>query len=297
MILFGLFCIDKRLIFIGKGTRKSAAPPLAARIPGEDIRVILKEIPLEQIDVSEFNARKDLIVGQEDSALQDLARSIENQGLLNPITVYQKPDGRYAVLSGQRRMLACRHLGWATITAILRYTSDEIETTALSLVENVHRADMNPRDKARAFRILLDRLGDVQIVSRETGISAATIRKYLHLNELAPELQEKLAEGETRSTDALVKLSQKFEEPETQIAVWDRIEGLPQNAQIAFIKQIEPGLDNLEELTERAAEGEAVCAVAEKHCPFDCPAIPAPLKAQIAEMIEAYHRLHSKVTV
>ena len=63
------------------------------------------------------------------------------------------------------------------------------DATAISLVENVHRADMNPRDKALAFKTLLDNMGDLQSVSRETGVGVQTIRKFIHLLGLATELQ------------------------------------------------------------------------------------------------------------
>ncbi len=85
----------------------------------------LKEITIEDVDISEFNTRKDLMDGQHDSTLENLAKSIEKQGLLNPITVFQKPDGRYAVIAGQRRLLACIKLGLATISALVRDTMVE----------------------------------------------------------------------------------------------------------------------------------------------------------------------------
>ncbi len=249
--------------------------------------MIIKEIPIKEIDVSEFNTRKDFSDVQKDSSLEDLARSIETQGLLSPITVFQKANGRYVVIAGQRRLMACRQLGWATITAILRYGVDEDEARALSLVENVHRADMNPHDKALAFRALLDRLGDVQSVSRETGVRPVTVRKYLRLLELAPELQAKLAAGETKQTEALVRLSQRFEASETQVAVWDKIGGLPQETQIAVLKRIDPDLENLEALVSQAAVKTAN-RPAPRNCPFDCSAIPEPLKKHIAGLIEAF---------
>src|SRR5438128_1688395 len=99
--------------------------------------MVIKEIPLAELEVSPFNSRTSLLQGQNDSSLDDLARSIEKQGLLCPITVFPKTDGCYAVIAGQRRLTACRKLGWASITAIVRYGVDEDDARALSLVENV----------------------------------------------------------------------------------------------------------------------------------------------------------------
>ena len=73
--------------------------------------MIVNEIPIKDIDISEFNTRKNLEDGQFDSSIEDLAQSIKKQGLLQPITVFQKSDGRYSLVAGQRRLLAYQKLG------------------------------------------------------------------------------------------------------------------------------------------------------------------------------------------
>lgn len=112
----------------------------------------VREIRLADIDISEFNTRKDLADGQYDSTIEDLARSIKQQGLLSPITVVSRTGGRFGLVAGQRRYLACQLLEFESIPAIVRDVANDGDAIAISLVENVHRADMNPRDKARAFR-------------------------------------------------------------------------------------------------------------------------------------------------
>jgi ParB family transcriptional regulator, chromosome partitioning protein len=249
--------------------------------------VIIQEIAIRQIEMSEFNVRKNLQDGQYDSTVEDLAKSIERQGLLNPITVLRKADDRYALIAGQRRLSACKRLGWPAIPAIVRDSMSDADATAVSLIENVHRADMNPRDKAVAFNALYERLGDMQAVSRETGISIGTINKYIQLLALAPELQEKLAAGEMRNTDALARLAQKFA-PEEQRQVWGVISGFTQDVQQAIIKRADPGLENLEDLVDQAAEGAFNYRVV-KNCPFDCSAIPDELKRRVAEEIASFN--------
>ncbi len=244
----------------------------------------IREIAIEDIDVSEFNTRKDLADGQQDSNIEDLARSIDRQGLLSPITVFRKPDGTFSLVAGQRRLLACRQLGWAVIPAIVRDEMSAADATAVSLVENVHRADMNPRDKAVAFKALHDKFGSPQAVSKETGVGVATIRKYLRLLDLAPQLQDRLAAGETRNTEALARLAQSVKDPEQQVATWDRIEAFTQDVQEDIIKRLEPDLSNLPELVEQATEGRLGFHIV-RNCPFDCPTIPSPLKEQVAQMI------------
>lgn len=247
----------------------------------------IKEIAISDIEISKFNTRKDLADGQIDSTIEDLARSIEKQGLLSPITVYQNENGKYALIAGQRRLLACKYLGWSVISAIVRDSMSTADATAISLVENVHRADMNPRDKAIAFKTLLDNLGDLPSVSRETGVSVPTIRKYIQLLDLATELQEQLAAGETKNTQALANLAQKVKDPDDQVHVWKQIRGFNQGIQQEIIKQLEPGLSNLKELKEKATEGSFGYKMV-KNCPYDCPTIPDALKEQVAEMIKLY---------
>ncbi len=247
----------------------------------------IKDIAIGDIDLSAFNVRKNLEDGQQDSSIQDLAHSIEKQGLLSPITVFQRPDGRLGLVAGQRRLLACKHLGWTHIAAIVRDTLSEADATAISLVENVHRADMNPTDKARAFKTLLDKFGDVQTVSRETGVGATTIRKYIQLLTLAPELQSRLGAGEVKNTDALARLAQRFEQPEDQLAVWGRIGGFTQDVQREIIKRTDTTLENLDELVSGATEGAFNIRMV-RNCPFDCPTIPDALKNQVARLVEPY---------
>ncbi|MBV8737713.1 MAG: ParB/RepB/Spo0J family partition protein [Alphaproteobacteria bacterium] len=245
-----------------------------------------RDIPITEIDVSEHNTRKNLHDGQHDSTIEDLAKSIERHGLLNPIMVMRRAEGRYEVIAGQRRLLACQQLGWAVIPAIVRDSTTDTDATAISLVENVHRADMNPRDKAVALKALLDQLGDLLAVGRETGISPSTIRKYIQLLDLVPSLQEQLAAGEVKNTEALARLARKFD-TDNQLTVWNAIQGFTQDVQQEIIKQADQSLGNLDDLVDQAAEGAFNYRIV-RNCPFDCSAIPQPLKKEVAHMVETF---------
>jgi len=250
--------------------------------------MMLETIPVERIDLSQFNARKDLQDGQQDSRIEDLARSIERRGLLNPITVFRKPDERYELVAGQRRLLACQHLGWSAIPAVLQEYMEGTDAIATSLVENFHRADMNPNDKIAALTTLLARLGDVHAVSKETALSVPTVRKYVSMQALAPQLRGQLAAGETRSTEALSRLARTFQEPDKQVHIWDRIGGFTQEAQEAVIKELDPDLETLDELVNQVLEGRLGYRVM-RNCPADCPTIPGPLKRSVAQMLEEHY--------
>jgi ParB family chromosome partitioning protein len=247
----------------------------------------IQEIPIEDIDVSEFNTRKDLDDGQFDSTIDDLAKSIEIQGLLSPVTVIKKADGLYSLVAGQRRLRACRLLGWGSIPAIVREGITDADATAISLVENIHRADMNPRDKAVAFSVLLDRLESIRDVSRETGVGESTVRKYIRLLDLAPTLQDELAAGEAKNTRALARLAKDFPDHEKQIGTWRRISGFTQDVQTQIISRLTPDLENLGSLVDQAAEGRFGYQIV-RNCPYDCPTIPDSLKEHVAALISKH---------
>jgi ParB family chromosome partitioning protein len=245
------------------------------------------DLPLDLIDISQQNVRKNLEDGEADSAISDLASSIERQGLLSPIIVYRKLDGRYALIAGQRRLLAMRELRRDAIPAIIRDNVSEGEATAVSLVENVHRADMNPRDKAVAFKTLLDRLGSYQAVYKNTGVGVATIKKYVQLLELAPALQQKLAAGETKATEALARLARTVTDVTVQVEVFEKIGGFTQEVQQQILRSVRSDLGNLDELVDQAHEGAFDVKII-RNCPWDCDKIPGSLKQQVAGLIKAY---------
>lgn len=101
------------------------------------------DIPLNKLIVSSLNARKDLLAGQEDSGIEELASSIGQQGLLSPPIVRPTTDGHFEVLVGQRRLLACRKIGLDPVPCLVRDDLGDTDAVALSLVENVHRADIH----------------------------------------------------------------------------------------------------------------------------------------------------------
>ena len=100
-------------------------------------------------------------------------------------------------------------------------------------------------------------------------------------------MQERLAAGEAKNTEALARLAQRFPDPDQQLAVWNRIGGFTQDVQQQIIRRTDVQLENLNELVNQAAEGAFDMRVI-RNCPYDCPTIPDELKAQVARMIEAH---------
>ena len=215
----------------------------------------VREIELDSIKVSQFNVRKNLNTGHEDASIDDLAASISEQGLLNPVVVRTTSNDHYELIVGQRRFLACERLGRTTISATVRDDLDDIEATIVSLVENVQRADMNPMDKAKAFVTILSRYGNHKRVARETGVSVATIRKYAKLLNFAPEIQDAISKDEeTAGVETLAILADTFD-MEDQVWVLNRIRGFNQSIQQQILKESSGDPGKIPDLVERALDG------------------------------------------
>jgi ParB/RepB/Spo0J family partition protein len=159
--------------------------PVAGAAPLAD--ATLEEIPLELVDVGD-NVRVTL------EAVDELAASIAEHGVLQPVKATLLPSGRYSLLWGQRRVLAARKAGLATILALV-YADEPDDRPIEQLVENLHRADLNPIDRARAMRDVVDSGVSQAELARKLGIAPSTVANDLRLLETAPKVQELLAAG------------------------------------------------------------------------------------------------------
>lgn len=246
----------------------------------------VRDIKITDIKLSEFNTRKDLEAGTEDAGLIELSNSIKEKGLLNPIIVRRNQDGTFGLIAGQRRYLACQKLGWNSIPAIIRDITDDTDATIISLIENVHRADMNPIDKARAYQKINDKYGDINKVAKETGISISTIKKYLLLLNLAPSIQDRLTTSEgPAGIGTLSKIAESYQ-PEEQEKVLERIGGFKQQIQLEMIKRSDGDVEKLEELRILALEGAFdthICRSLDS-----CQFIPRELIEPLKEALKAY---------
>ena len=137
----------------------------------------LKEIPIKQIKIwKEAQARK-----LDREGISELAKSIKNEGLLNPPLVQKQDKNTYLLMSGQRRLAAMKRLGAKTIPVhlITKKTEYDLENAkAASVVENIHRNDMNPKEIADACKFLTEQVGK-SAAAKSMGMSPRTLNKYL----------------------------------------------------------------------------------------------------------------------
>ncbi len=160
-------------------------------------------IPVEisKINVSDWNVRKKGIKQEE---INELADSIRAVGLIQPVELMKRAgEDRFDLIVGQRRYLAHKKLGWKTIRSMVVDRLDEDEAVIHSLVENMHRKELNHTDAARATTELYKRFNkDIEKVHRVTGLSQKRIRQYVYIDELASaETKQELRAGRVKPAD------------------------------------------------------------------------------------------------
>lgn len=184
---------------------------LSALIPGtaEEIGAGLLELPVGAIEPNRRQPRSMF----DDEALQALALSIQEVGILQPIVVRRLTDG-YELIAGERRLRAAKLAGLATVPVILR-ESDDAESLREALIENIHRENLNPIELAEAFRELLEELGLKQeTLAERLGVSRSHVANTIRLLQLPSEVQQQLAESKIQAGHGRALLS--LADPEAQ---------------------------------------------------------------------------------
>lgn len=157
----------------------------------------------------------------EDAALRELASSVKEYGVLNPLTVRPLSEGRYELIAGERRLRAAKLAGLQNVPVVIRAAGDQ-GSLELAMIENVQREDINAMEAARAYRRLMDEFGLTQeAVADKVGKARPTIANALRLLKLPPKVQEGLHEGRISEGHARALLA--FPHPDQQMAMFNAI--------------------------------------------------------------------------
>ena len=153
-----------------------------------------------------------------------VARSIEANGVVQPVIVRPLPDGRFQLIAGERRWRASKLAGKATVPAILRQVSDE-QAMEMTIVENLQRADLNPIEQAMAYgRLSRDFKMTQEQMAMRTGKDRATVTNFLRLLKLPVPVQKKIETGEL--TFGHAKILGALDSPETISRVAEKVAAL-----------------------------------------------------------------------
>ena len=181
---------DPKRRALGKGL-ESLLPPRPTSSVVESTGKPL-EIPVGLIDRNPFQTRTTF----DPAKLTELAQSIAASGVVQPIVVKKLPDGRFQLITGERRLLASKQAAKETIPAIVREVSDE-QAMEMTIVENLQRADLNPMEQARAYHRLANdfKMTQEQMAVR-TGKERASVANFLRLLRLPEAVQHRVEAGE-----------------------------------------------------------------------------------------------------
>ncbi|MDD3193696.1 MAG: ParB/RepB/Spo0J family partition protein [Oscillospiraceae bacterium] len=164
----------------------------------------VRSIPLAQIMVNPAQPRTRF----EEGALQQLAQSIDANGLLQPVTVREAGPGKYQLIAGERRCRACLLLGHTHVPAIVKSCTMQ-ESAVLALIENIQRQDLDVFDQAEGISRLIGYWGVTQEEAAvKLGLAQSTLANKLRLLRLPPSVQERMRQGglAERHGRALLKL-------------------------------------------------------------------------------------------
>jgi ParB family chromosome partitioning protein len=178
------------------------------------------EIAVELIDRNPYQTRTSF----DETKLAELAASIAVSGVVQPIVVRTAADGRFTLITGERRLLASKIAGKTTIPSILREVSN-VQAMEMTIVENLQRADLNPIEQAHAYSRLSGEFHMTQEqMAVHTGQGRAMIANYLRLLKLPASLQKQVETGELSFGHAKCLLA--LDSEEAMIAVAQKISAL-----------------------------------------------------------------------
>lgn len=202
---------------LGKGLDALFGPaPEEEQIQENDT---LKNLKITEVEPNRDQPRKRF----DQEALEELAQSIKEYGLIQPIVVTQK-DGYYSIIAGERRWRASKIAGLKEIPAIIREDNEQINSE-ISLIENMQREDLNPVEKAMGIKTLIDNYGMSQEeVAKKLGKGRSTIANWVRVLNLEPRVLEMAKEGKISEgyCKALLAITDPEKQYQTAIQMLER---------------------------------------------------------------------------
>ncbi len=180
------------------------------------------QLPISQVEPGLNQPRKRF----DEESLADLADSIREHGIIQPLTVRRLSTGYYQIIAGERRWRAAKQAGLSEVPVVI-IEADDRKVMELGLIENLQREDLNPMEEAEGYLVLLTDYGLTQEeVARRMGKSRPAIANALRLTSLPPAVREKLADGTLSAGHGRAVLMVEGEQAQTAFADWIAEQGL-----------------------------------------------------------------------
>ena len=234
---------DKNRRALGRGLDAILQSPetdiTSKDISGDFVAGAIAEIDIDLIETNPFQPRTEF----DETALRELAQSIKEQGVIQPVTVRKLGYNKYQLISGERRLRASKLAGLTKIPVFIRVANDE-QMLELALIENIHRENLNAIEVAISYQRLIDECNMTQEeVSDKVGKSRSAVANFLRLLKLPAEVQIAIRDGHITMghARALINITDKEQ-------------------QLKLLQQIIEGEMNVrqtEELAEKAKNPEA----------------------------------------
>ncbi len=245
---------------LGKGlesllpSRQAQAPISVAAVAAVESTGKPLEIDVELIDRNPFQTRTNF----DEAKLAELATSILASGVVQPIVVRHginhRQDGRYTLITGERRLLASKKAGKSTIPAIVREVSN-LQAMEMTIVENLQRADLNPMEQAHAYvRLSRDFHMTQEQMAERTGKDRASVSNFLRLLKLPDSVQRHVELGELSFGHARALLA--LESPDAILAAAQKVLAL--HLSVRATENYVQGLLNPESKAKPAKVAEAI---------------------------------------
>ena len=202
--------------------KKALGRGLGALIPQKAAEAVtqtgLAQIPLDRISANPYQPRKRF----DERSIDELARSIREHGIVQPLVVSRTADNRYRLIAGERRFRAAQRAGLQSLPAVVKDLQKEGDALQIALIENIQREDLNPMEEASAYHQLHDEFGLTQEeISRRVGKERSTVANFLRLLKLPESVKQRLASGQLSMGHARALLS--LDSPKKQEQLADRI--------------------------------------------------------------------------
>ena len=205
---------DKNRRALGRGLdaiMQSPETDITSRdISGDFVAGAVAEIDINLIETNPFQPRTEF----DETALRELAQSIKEQGVIQPVTVRKLGYNKYQLISGERRLRASKMAGLSKIPAFIRVANDE-QMLELALIENIHRENLNAIEVAISYQRLIDECSLTQEeVSEKVGKSRSAVANFWRLLKLPPEVQLAIRDGHISMghARALININDKEEQ-------------------------------------------------------------------------------------